>query len=102
MSLFQDIAKNDQGRVIGRQFLRSGTAIGANVFEARAARTRKEFFSTIRIALKEACETYYWIQLIKESKIIDKIRVERLSKEVVELQKILTTIIKNGKTRDNC
>jgi len=56
--------------IIGRQVLRSGTSIGANYREAIRASTKKHFASTLGIALREADETLYWLELLRE--IIDE------------------------------
>lgn len=58
--------------VISKQLLRSGTSIVANVNEATAAQTKKEFATKMSIASKEARETQYWLLLLKESQIIEK------------------------------
>jgi len=54
-------------RTLGRQLLRSGTSIGANMEEAQAGQSRADFVSKCAIALKEARETTYWLRLIRES-----------------------------------
>ena len=56
--------------VISKQLLRSGTGIGANVEEATAAQTKKEFITKMSIASKEARETRYWLRLLEKSKLI--------------------------------
>jgi four helix bundle protein len=57
--------------VISKQLLRSGTSIGANVVEANAAQSRKDFMSKMAIASKEARETKYWLQLLQKSDLVD-------------------------------
>ena len=57
--------------VISRQLLRSGTSIGANVEEATAGQSRKDFLSKMAIASKEARETKYWLLLLQQSKLVD-------------------------------
>lgn len=82
---------------IGRQLLRSGTSIGANVEEADGARTRKEFGNKMSISRNEAKETRYWLRLILDSGIlnnkenIEKARV--LTRESDELVRILSSIV---------
>ena len=56
-------------RTLGRQLLRSGTSIGANVEEAQAGQSRADFSSKYAIALKEARETVYWLRLLKECEL---------------------------------
>ena len=57
--------------IISKQVLRSGTSIGANVEEAIAAQSRKDFISKMSVASKEARETRYWLRLLQKSKLVD-------------------------------
>ena len=87
---------------IASQLVRSGTSIGANVEEALAGRSRKDFFAKMCIASKEARETNYRLGLLTDSKIIDKSKSKTLIAESEELTKILTSIVKttqNSKLR---
>lgn len=79
--------------VLSKQLLRSGTSIGANVEEATAAQSRKDFLSKMSIASKEARETKYWLRLISESKITS-ISVQNELNEIDEIIRILTSIVK--------
>ena len=81
------------------QFLRSGTSIGANVSEARYAQSKKDFISKHKIALKEANECRYWLRLLSECEVLDKELSKNLIKEVEELIKILTAIIRTSETK---
>jgi len=80
---------------IGRQILRSGTSIGANVSEALAAQSKKDFISKMAIASKESRETHYWLLLIKESKLINA-DIRPLLVLCEELMRILTAIVKTS------
>ncbi len=88
---------------ISSQLLRSGTSIGANVEEALAGRSRKDFFAKMSIASKEARETNYWLRLLKDAEILDKQNSQTLIDVSEELIKILTSIVKTGygKITDN-
>ncbi len=81
---------------IAQQLLRSGTSIGANVEEALAGQSRKDFFAKMSIASKEARETNYRLRLIKNEGLFDKQRLQKLISESYELVKILTSIVKTG------
>jgi four helix bundle protein len=81
---------------ISSQLLRSGTGIGANVEEALAGRSRKDFFAKMSIASKEARETNYWLRLLRDSRILNKQNSQTLIDESEELIKILTSIVKTG------
>ena len=88
--------------VLGKQLLRSGTSIGANVEEAQAGQSKADFISKYAIALKEARETIYWLRLLKESGFVKDDLVETLIQEADELSSIIGSIIvsaKRGKSR---
>ena len=92
INLYKVLKKNNEYS-IGNQILRSVTSIGANVEEAIAAQSKKDFLSKIRISLKEARETRYWLRLLDESKLIDCDYSEFL-KEIFEIISILSKIVK--------
>jgi four helix bundle protein len=81
--------------VISRQLLRSATSIGANVEEATAAQSRKDFISKMAIASSEARETRYWLKLLDESHFVD-IELNQMIDKVEEIIKILTSIVKSS------
>ena len=79
--------------VVSKQLLRSGASVGANIEEATAAQSRKDFISKMAIASKEAHETKYWLRLLHESDLV----VVDVSKELTaieEIIRILTAIVK--------
>jgi four helix bundle protein len=84
---------------IGRQMLRSGTSVGANVQEADAAESRSDFIHKLSIALKEARETRYWLALVNSTVLSNNPEVQALIQESTELTKILFTIIANARKR---
>lgn len=81
--------------VLSKQLLRSGTSIGANIEEASAAISKKEFIAKMSISAKEARETLYWLKLIEKSQIV-KIDVSELLVKSEELIRILTSIVKTS------
>lgn len=84
----------DRGEyVLSKQLLRSGTSIEANVEEATAAQSRKDFLSKMSIASKEARETRYWLRLLQASQLVDVDLSQELT-HVNELIRILTSIVK--------
>ena len=85
--------------VISKQLLASGTSVGANIREASAASSRRDFINKLMIASKEARESKYWLELIKESKIVDYDLTEIISLND-ELIKILNSIIKTSQSRN--
>ena len=94
IELYKYLTSNKKEFVLSKQVLRSGTSIGANIEEAHVSQSKKEFIAKLNISLKEACETNYWLRLLKESGYIHK---DDLINESRELSKILTSIIKTTK-----
>jgi four helix bundle protein len=86
-------------RSLGRQLLRAGTSIGANVEEAQAGQSRADFVSKYSIALKEARETMYWLRLIHECENGVGNDCQRLLAESDEISRIIGRIIVNTKDR---
>ena len=76
-------------RIVLSQLIRSATSIGANIIEAQAASSRKDFINFIHYALKSANETCYWLELLKETTRGDPVVVEHLLREAKELSKLL-------------
>jgi len=85
--------------VVSKQLLRSGTSIGANIEEAAAAESRKDFVHKMNIALKEARETHYWLRLLNESDLAPEIDARPQLKQANDLVRLLTAIVKT--TREN-
>jgi four helix bundle protein len=81
--------------VISNQILRSGTSIGANVEEALAGQSKRDFTAKMSISSKEARETKYWLRLLKESELTD-LEVNSLILDIDELIRILTSIVKTS------
>lgn len=82
--------------VISRQLLKSGTSIGANVEEATAAQSRKDFISKMSIASKEARETKYWLRLLQKSNLTQMDLSDCLT-DIDEIVRILTSIVMTTK-----
>jgi len=87
-----------QEYVMSKQLLRSGTSIGANVSEATAAYSKKEFISKMSIASKEARETKYWIELLIATNFLTHDEKFILN-DIHEIIKILTSIIKTSQEK---
>ncbi len=89
---------DDAGKVLAKQFLRSGTSIGANCAEAIYAQSTKDLISKYSIALKEASETKYWIQIMIKSNLVSQQQFSLMEEEIIVIIKILTTIINKLKS----
>ncbi len=82
--------------VLSKQLLRSGTSIGANVEEATAAESRKDFIHKMKIAMKESRETNYWLRLLDQSKLTKEIDLNDLLRQSDEISRMLTSITKTA------
>ncbi|MFM5983415.1 MAG: four helix bundle protein [Sphaerospermopsis kisseleviana] len=86
-------------RTISKQLLRSGTSIGANVRESQSAQSDKDFIHKLEIALKEARETQYWLEILIESELVSKPKFTSLLQEANEIGKILVASTKKLKEK---
>jgi len=94
----RDLQKNKEV-VLSKQLLRSGTAIGALIEEAKQGESKADFIHKLSIANKEANETQYWIRLLIDSNTLGKKTGEPLLVKSIELIKILTASIKTSKAK---
>lgn len=98
IALVKELPKDVAGYKLGDQLIRSGMSIGANLEEADAASSRKDFFHKASISYKEARETRYWLELVIEAKLFrDDKNIDEsiaLKNEAIEISKILFAIIK--------
>jgi len=85
--------------ILSKQIVRAGTSIGANVEEATAAQSRKDFISKMSISSKEARETNYWLRLLRDSNLCEGIDYTELIKDSEEIIKIVTSIVKTTQKR---
>ena len=83
--------------VLSKQLLRAGTSIGANCREATYAQSKMDFINKLSIALKEANETIYWLELLHDSDFIDDKSFNSIHDDGIEILKLLISIIKTSK-----
>lgn len=86
------LPKETSTQIIAKQLLRAATSIGANIVEAQASSSRKDFTNFFHHSLKSANETIYWLGLLRDAKKTDS-SIEELIKEANELSKILGSSI---------
>lgn len=96
LSIVDQLPSNNKGWELGRQIIRSGTSIGANVREADHAISRADFANKCSIARKESSEVGYWLDLCKSSGLMKGPRVDELIKESIELLCILGAVVKSS------
>ncbi len=103
IGLYQELIKANEF-VLSKQLLRSATSIGANIEEAQAGQSKKDFLSKMSIALKESRETKYWLLLLEKSQIVKKDyqnyleRIEELIKLISAITKSTSMNLKNEKS----
>ena len=97
INLYKFLVNEKREYVMSKQLLRSGTSIGANVREALQAQSKRDFLNKINIALKEANETQYWIELLCVSDYISKKQKESIWIDSDEIIRLLVTITKTTK-----
>ena len=98
---YEFLTQNKKEFVMSKQLLRSGTAVGALIREAEHAQSKADFIHKNAIAQKEANETVYWLELLYETKYLEKQQFEPLNEKAVECLKLLTSIIKTSKASIN-
>ncbi len=89
--------KSNHESIISNQIGRSGTSIGANIHEAQYAQGKKDFISKLEIALKEASETGYWLELLHRTNYIDEQSYKTLSSKCTSLRVMLIASCRTAK-----
>ena len=90
--------KSVKESIVSNQIGRSGTSIGANIYEAQYAQGRKDFVSKMEIALKEASETGYWLEVLYRTKYIDSNTYKDLSAKCTSLRAMLVASCRTAKS----
>ena len=83
--------------ILTKQLIKCGTSIGANVSEAQQAQSRPDFVSKLNIALKEACETNYWLRLLHATELLTEKEFQSIFADCQEIERLLVAIIKTSK-----
>ena len=99
--LYQYLMDEKKEFIMSKQILRSGTSIGANVKESVRAQSTADFLSKMQIALKEASETEYWLELLAETEYLSEKASGSLLQDCRELIKLITAIVKTSKENNN-
>jgi len=96
VKLYKYLCEEKHDYVIGKQLLRSGTSIGANVKEAIRGVSKADFKAKMSIALKESSESEFWIEILRDTDYITTQQANSLLTDCVELLKLLMTIVKSS------
>ena len=101
VNLYKYLCDDKREYVLSKQLLRSGTSVGAMVYESEHAESKPDFVHKLAIAQKEINETIYWIELLKETDYLSEQEFESISVDAVELIKLITKSIKTTKLTIN-
>ncbi len=99
--LCRNIKSTHKESVLSNQLLRSGTSIGANIYEAQYAQGTKDFISKLEIALKECYETEYWLELLYETGFIPDQNYKPLQNTCGSIRRMLISSISTVKSKEN-
>ncbi len=94
INIFKKLPRSVENIVFFKQIIRSSSSIGANYQEAQSSLTKKEFIQKLSISLKETYETCYWLEL---TSTVNKINLEEITNEAIEIKKIISSIILTSK-----
>lgn len=94
IKLYKYITETKKEYVLSKQLLRSGTSIGANIREAIRGQSKADFGAKMNIALKEACESEYWLELLHETDYLDDSSFNSIMADCKTLIRLLTSIVK--------
>lgn len=97
--LYTALPKRSESQIIGKQVLRSGTAVGANYREGLRARSKSEYAAKLNIGLMELEETMYWLELLEGAGIVSSSRLALLKTETSELTAIFVALIKMARSK---
>ena len=94
INMYKYLTQTKNEHIMSKQLLKSGTSIGANIKEEIRGQSKSDFYSKLNIALKEASETEYWLEILFETDYIDKKMFDSVYADCQELIKILVSITK--------
>lgn len=95
--LYQYLTTSKREYVLSKQLLKSGTSIGANIREAIGGQSREDFIAKMHISLKEAYETEYWLELLRETDYLTSEQFDAIFRDCRELTNLLASIVKTTK-----
>ncbi len=99
VNMYKYLCNEKREFVLSKQLLRSGTSVGAMLYEAKHAESDADFIHKLSIAQKEINETIYWLELMRKTELITEDEFESMNDDAVELIKLLTSSIKTVKSK---
>ena len=102
IKLYKHLCDDKKEYILSKQLIRSGTSIGANINEAQAGQSKRDFIAKMSIASKEARESKYWIDLLIKTDYlnINENHVKSLLNDIEEIVKLLTSIVKSSQENE--
>ncbi len=97
IKMYRYLCNEKKEYILSKQIMRSGTSIGANVKEAACAFSKPDFYNKIGIALKEASESEYWLELLHETEYLTDVQFNSIYSDCQELLKLLMSISRTKK-----
>lgn len=97
--LLRSLPRSADAEIMGKQLLRCGTSVAANYRAVCRARSKKEFISRIGVVVEEADESVFWVEMLEESGVFHRVKLEPLLKEARELTAIFTAAERTAKSR---
>lgn len=91
------LPNSEEGKILGKQLLRSATSVGANTRAAFRSRSAKEFIAKAGIIIEEADECEFWLEIIEESNVLNNEQLIELKKEAAEITAIFVSIVNKAK-----
>lgn len=101
INLYKHLNEEKREYILSKQLLRSGTSIGANCREAARGQSNADFVAKMNIALKEADETAYWLELLYATDFVTQVQFPSIYNDAEELIKLLVSIIKTAKQNNS-
>nr|WP_295930411.1 four helix bundle protein [uncultured Dyadobacter sp.] len=93
--LFRSLPVNEEAKVIGKQFLRSSSSVGANYRAVCRSRSQREFYAKLSVTIEEADESLFWMEIIRDTGLLPSEKLQSLMQEAEEIVKILSKARKN-------
>ena len=100
VKVYQFLCEEKKEFTLSKQLLRCGTSVGANLEEAIGGQSENDFFANLTISYKEARETHYWIRLLADTGYLSKVQSESLLNDIDEIQKIIGSIQRTVKIKN--
>ena len=97
VNLYKYLCDEKHDYIIGKQILRSGTSVGANVKEAIRGVSKADFSAKLSIALKEASESEFWLEILRDTHYISRQQAESMLNDCQEILKLLMSIVKSSR-----